>query len=192
MFRRVAQPFFSVTVEIDVTALYDMTRDDRGPSFLVRALFETMRAARDTPAFCRRVRGDRVWEHDRLRLSSTVLREDESFGFAVLEPHDSLADFTTHAREEIARARRPAPLVIPVGDDIVYHSTLPWFRFSSFTNAMNTGADSIPRVVFGQRYRDADGWRMPVAVEVHHAVVDGVDVARFIERLNAYMSTDYT
>jgi chloramphenicol O-acetyltransferase len=28
---------------------------------------------------------------------------------------------------------------------------------------------------------------MPVAVEVHHALVDGLDVARFFDRFNSYL-----
>ena len=183
LYRTSAQPFFSIAVEIDVTTVYDQTREPTSPSFLVAMLHRTMVAARETPALCLRLRGDCVWSHDALRLSTTVMRADDTFGFAVLEPRPTLNAFANHARSELERAKRLGPLVIPVGDDIVYHSTLPWVRFTSFTNAINTGADSIPRIVFGKRFRDGPRWMMPVAVEVHHAVVDGLDVARFIERL---------
>jgi chloramphenicol O-acetyltransferase type A len=67
------------------------------------------------------------------------------------------------------------------GDDIVYQSSLPWLRFTSFTNALD-GADSIPRIVFGKCGKEGRRFVMPVAVEVHHALVDGLDVARFLER----------
>jgi chloramphenicol O-acetyltransferase len=33
-------------------------------------------------------------------------------------------------------------------DDIVFHSVLPWLRFTSFTNALPGKGDSIPRIVF--------------------------------------------
>jgi chloramphenicol O-acetyltransferase type A len=82
-----------------------------------------------------------------------------------------------------------APLTIPTGDDIVYHSTLPWLRFSHFTNAMHAG-DSVPRVVFGRRFQDGARWRMPVSVEVHHAVMDGLDVHRFIESLQQRLDAE--
>jgi chloramphenicol O-acetyltransferase type A len=146
-----------------------------------------MRAAEETPAFRLRVREDRVFSHDALRLSTTVLREDGTFAFAVFDPATTLDTFAPAADRELARAVRPGPLTIPGGDDIIYHSTLPWLRFTSFTNAIDTGADSIPRIVFGKRARDGARFTMPVAVEVHHAVVDGVDVARFIERFEAVL-----
>src|SRR4051812_40218513 len=158
LFRGAAQPFFSVTVEVDVTRLVAA-----GGSFTVAALYYAMRAAHATPAMHLRVRDDQVWVHPRLRLSTTVLRADETFGFAVFDPIEDFDDFARHADEELARARRVAPLVIPTGDDIVYHSTLPWLRFSHFTNAMG-GGDSVPRVVFGKRFQDGSRWRMPVAV----------------------------
>jgi chloramphenicol O-acetyltransferase type A len=188
LFRTTAQPFFSTTVEVDVTAVYERTRGPNAASFLVSMLHWTMKAARETPAFCLRLRGDQVWSHEALRLSSTVLRRDETFGFAVFEPRPTLEEFAAHAVPEIERARRIGPLTIPTGDDIVYHSSLPWFRFTAFTNAINTGADSNPRIVFGQRVADGSRCMMPIAVEVHHAVVDGVDVAKFLERLEASLT----
>jgi chloramphenicol O-acetyltransferase type A len=66
---------------------------------------------------------------------------------------------------------------------VVYHSVLPWFRFTAYNNAL-PGHDSIPRIVFGQVTREGRRMMMPVAVEVHHAVVDGLDVAKFYERFD--------
>lgn len=185
LFRTTAQPFFSTTVEIDVTAAYQRSRDTGAPSFLVSMLHWTMLAARETPAFCLRIRGDRVWKHDAMRLSTTVMRDDDTFGFAVVDSRPTLAEFARDAAPEIERAKQAGPLTLPTGDDIVYHSTLPWLRFTAFSNAINTGVDSIPRIVFGKRVQAGAAWRMPIAVEVHHAVVDGVDVASFLDRLQA-------
>ena len=39
-------------------------------------------------------------------------------------------------------------------DDIIFHSVLPWIRFTSFSNALPGKGDSIPRVVFGQCVRE--------------------------------------
>jgi chloramphenicol O-acetyltransferase type A len=188
LFRNVSQPFFGVTVNLDVTRLLASTRTAsaaHGRSFTIAGLYHLMRACRETPAFCLRARAEGVWVHDTLRLSTTVMRSDDTFGFAVFRPAATLEEFHDHARAEVARASTIAPLTVPEGDDIVYHSTLPWLRFTAFTNAIDVGANSVPRVVFGQRFADGDHWRMPIGVEVHHALVDGIDVARFLERLQA-------
>jgi chloramphenicol O-acetyltransferase type A len=75
----------------------------------------------------------------------------------------------------------------PGEDDIVYQSSLPWLRFTSFTNAIG-GGDSIPRIVFGKCEIQGRRFLMPMSVEVHHALVDGLDVARFVERFQDELS----
>ncbi|HEU4747689.1 MAG TPA: CatA-like O-acetyltransferase, partial [Gemmatimonadaceae bacterium] len=75
------------------------------------------------------------------------------------------------------------PLVTDPPDDVVYQTTLPWIRFTSFSNALKGGGDSVPRIAFGKCSDDRGKWKLPVGVEVNHALVDGIDVARFLEEL---------
>jgi chloramphenicol O-acetyltransferase type A len=185
LFRDAVQPFFAMTVEIDVTALRSRCDSDDGPPFSIAAFYAVLRAANDTEAFRLRLRGDRAWLHDTVGLTTTVLRDDTTFGFARFESADTLEEFILSAREELSRVKHLAPLEIPEpGDDaLIYHSTIPWLRFTSFTNAIGKHDDSVPRVVFGRCTREGLSVAMPVSVEVHHALVDGIDVARFVERL---------
>jgi cytochrome d ubiquinol oxidase subunit II len=72
-------------------------------------------------------------------------------------------------------------------DDLVYHSVIPWVSFTSISHARDSRRQSgIPKVTFG-KYREAGGRvLMPVSVEVHHALMDGLHVGRFFERLEGY------
>ena len=137
-----------------------------------------------TEALRLRLRPEGVWCHAAVGLSTTVLRTDETFGFVVLRPRASFDEFEEDGRDVMTRARTEEALRTPVPgvDDLVYHSSLPWVRFTAFTNAVGRGDDCIPRLVFGRAVQDGARRRMPVAVEVHHALVDGLDVARFLER----------
>lgn len=184
LFRGFENPFFSVCVDVDATAVWRMCKEKGSPSFYVATLFHSLRAANETEAFRIRIRGDRVWVHGTVRASATILRDDETFGFGIFPPAASLEEFNRHAVGEVATAKQVTPLVLPRPgeDDLVYHSSLPWMRFTAFTNALNGGQDSVPRVVFGKCAQRGDRWLMPVAVEVHHALVDGLDVARYLER----------
>ncbi|HUF65083.1 MAG TPA: CatA-like O-acetyltransferase [Gemmatimonadaceae bacterium] len=184
LFRDASQPFFSVTAEVDVTALRERCAGRGGPPFFLSALYAALSAANQTEAFRRRLRGRRVWVNDIVHITSTIIREDDTFGFARFRMSDSLTEFLERGREEIARVKQVAPIDLPDADDaLIYHSTIPWVRFTAFSNAIVKAGDSIPRVVFGRCSRDGSSWKMPVAVEVHHAVVDGIDVGRFFERL---------
>jgi len=190
LFRRYKQPFFSVCVDVDVTPLWNACRPPRRPSFFLASLYLMLKAANETEAFRLRLRKRGVWLHDRVAVGPTIARDDETFGFARLELTENLSQFAANGEAAIARIRRETRLAGGQGKDdaIVFHSTLPWFRFTSFTNALPGGDDSIPRVVFGRCTSDDKSVKMPVAVEVHHALVDGVDVAKFLERFQASLA----
>ena len=184
LFRKYERPYFSVTVDVDVTRIWKQSRKPGSPSFFLTSVFLMPNAVNDVEAFRLRLRPRGVWRHDRIAVGPTILRPDDTFGFARFEPARSFDRFVAQSTAAIARAmqrgvREPAR----PPDDVVYHSVLPWFRFRAYANAL-PGRDSIPRIVFGQVTREGRRMTMPVAVEVHHAVVDGLDVARFFERFN--------
>jgi len=187
-FRGFAMPFFSVCADVDVTAVSQRSREAGGPSLFIATLFALLHASNSVEAMRLRVRDDRVWRHGRVGVSTTVLRDDETFGLALIPYADDLATFRADADRKIAEAKSGRGLTDPVvDDDVVYHSTLPWLRFTAFSNAL-AGRDSIPRVVFGKCVPSGDRMVMPVAIEVHHAVVHGLDVARFYEHLQTRLS----
>ncbi len=191
LYRKYAQPFFTVCVEVDVTRLWDRSHETHGPSFFLGSIYLMLKAANETDAFRLRLRKRGVWMHDRVAVGPTIAREDGTFAFARLEFDDRFERFAAEGERAIVESRTRKALAPKkeAQDDIVYQSTLPWLRFSAFTNAMPGGNDSIPRVVFGQSARQGQAVKMPVGIEVHHAVVDGVDVAQFVERFQNALDT---
>lgn len=185
LFRKYRQPFFSVTADVDVTGLWKRCRRRDGPPFFLTSLFLMLSAVNDTRPFRLRLRRRGVWLHDAVAVGPTILRSDDTFGFVRIKATRTLGRFLTAGKAAIARTMLDAALE-PMNrtDDIVFHSVLPWFRFTSFTNAL-PGNDSIPRIVFGKTTVEPRRVTMPIAVEVHHALVDGLDVARFLERFQA-------
>ena len=189
MFRRYEQPFLSVSVDVDVTSLWTHCRRPHAPPFSLTSLFLMLRAANGTDALRLRIRPRGVWLHDRVAVGTTILRPDHTFGFARVEQHATLRRFIELGESAIVGGKRRKMLAPQRAgeDDVIYHSTLPWIRFTAFTNALRRG-DSIPRIVFGKCSREGRVTRMPLAIEVHHALVDGLDVARFLERFEDELS----
>ena len=80
-------------------------------------------------------------------------------------------------------------------DAVLHYTTLPWLHFTSFSHARNFGReDSVPKLAFGRI--DAEGagtganaraW-MPFSIEVHHALVDGLHVGRYVQALEAALA----
>ncbi len=189
LFRGFAIPFFSTCADVDVTEVWRRSREPGGPSLFLATTFALLKAANAVEAMRLRIRDDGVWRHDRIGVGTTVLRADETFGWALLEDADDLAAFMSNAERKVAAVKAERGLTDPaVDDDVVYHSVLPWLRFTAFSNALPRG-DSIPRVVFGKCVPSGDRMVMPVAVEVHHAVVHGLDVGRFYDQLQTRLST---
>jgi chloramphenicol O-acetyltransferase type A len=76
------------------------------------------------------------------------------------------------------------PLRPTMRDDVIYHTTLPWISFTSFAHARTPGrGDSVPRFVFGKFTKENERVIMPFSVEVHHALMDGLHVGRYLTRL---------
>jgi len=74
-------------------------------------------------------------------------------------------------------------------DDVIYHTTLPWISFTSFAHARTGGrGESIPRIVFGKITNSNERQVLPISVEVHHALMDGLHVGRFLEHVEKAFS----
>ena len=191
-FRSFDIPSFNLCVRMDVSRLKQAVNDLRVGSLSLAYHFIAIRLANEIVPFRYRLEGARVRVHAEVHGSTTVLRQDESFGFATLEHQRDFAAFSVQGASAIANGRlRDAPFApTEYGTATVHMTTLPWVHFSSYSNARQWGAyDSIPKIAFGRI--DADGTRlwMPLSVEVHHALMDGLHVGRFFEGFEAALQS---
>ncbi|MFT3820370.1 MAG: CatA-like O-acetyltransferase [Rubrivivax sp.] len=148
-----------------------------------------MRAANELEPFRYRLDGPRVRVFDVVHGSTAVLRDDDSIAFADLDWDRDFARFAQEAGARIRavqRGERPFDAT-PERQDVLHFTTLPWLDFTSFSHARNWGRDdAVPKIAFGRLQAAADGrWRMAMAVEVHHALMDGLHVGRLVQLLQA-------
>ena len=191
-FRGFDIPSFNLCTRMDVAPLKQAVQDLGVGSLSLAYHFIAIRLANEIAPFRYRLEGDRVRVHAEVHGSTTVLREDESFGFATLEHQRDFAAFCAQGSGAIANGRlRDAPFApAEHGTATVHMTTLPWVHFSSYSNARQWGPhESIPKIAFGRI--DADGQRlwMPLSVEVHHALMDGLHVGRFFEGFEAALQS---
>jgi chloramphenicol O-acetyltransferase type A len=190
-YRHYELPFFSVCRNVRVSGLHRAAREPGGPSFFLGSLYLSLCAANRQEEFRLRIRPEGVWRHDRIHGGSAVLRSNETFGFAYFEFLDDYKDFQTRGRAAIDRVEQNPDLLEPhdQNDAIIHYSVLPWIQFTAFTNARRLGTlDSVPKIVFGRYFESAGEIYMPVSVEVHHALVDGLHVARFFDDFEAELN----
>lgn len=193
-FRHMAQPAFSVTVPVDVTGLRERAAARGATPWLTYHHAALEAANRVAPMRQGLLHdGTAVREFAAIHASTTVLRQDGSFGFLTLPRDPDLARFASDARARLPRVRESSGDLF-AGDDpgevrvetLVHMTALPWLPFTAFTHARGQG-DDRPKVAFG-RFTDQGGrLLMPVAVDVHHALCDGVHVGEFFEHFQALL-----
>ncbi len=190
LFKEYDDPFFNVCADVDVTPLRDFVRA-RGLSFFVAYHFLSTKTANEIEPFRYRLRGDRVLVHERLDAGAILLLPDDSFTFVYFDYEEDFAAFHARAKAIIERARvEPPPLDARAErDDLVYHSVIPWVSFTSISHARDSRRQTgIPKITFGKCRDVGSRVLMPVSVEAHHALLDGLHVGRFFERLGAYFN----
>ena len=185
LFRGMANPHLGLTVQVDASAVMETLKPEGLPVFNL-CLFAIMRAANRVEALRQRFRGDTVIQHDRVDASFTVPIADECFAFCEVDFTDQWRPFNRACQQVIDQAKQQTVLSenVEEGDDrYIYLSCLPWVHFTAMQNPFDGPEDCIPRIIWGQLRREAAGWRMPVCVEAHHALVDGLHLGRFFQYL---------
>lgn len=201
LFGRFELPFFSLCTRLDVAPLKAALARRQPPGGLSLACHHAaLRLANEQQPFRLRLEGQgpdaRVRLHSRVDASTTVLRDDDSFGFAHLRWQARFTAFRAQGAQAMQAVRdgppgfhEPPPEPGDADAALMYFTTLPWVHFTSFSHARSLkGTDSVPRIAFGRI--DADGPRqwMPVALDVHHALMDGVHAGRYLQALEAALA----
>ena len=188
LFKDYDNPSFNICAELDATSLLDFARSRR-LSFFVAYHYLSTKAANELEPFRYRLRGGRVLVHERVDAGAVLLLADESFTFVYFDFTEDFTAFHESAAAIVERARTEPPGLDARAerDDLIYHSVIPWVSFTSISHARDSRRQSgIPKIAFG-KYREAGGRvLMPVSVEVHHALMDGLHVGRYFERLQSY------
>jgi chloramphenicol O-acetyltransferase type A len=190
LFRSYDSPYFNVCANVDVTRLREVAARSEQLSFFLATLFLSTRVANELESFRYRIRGDRVLVHETVHAGSTVLLDDETFSFAYFDFTSDFARFQREARGTMRTLASTSDALNPRDDrdDLIHYSVIPWISFTSFTHARRFNPeDSTPKIVFGKYVPDGDRLLMPVSVEVHHGLMDGLHVGEYFSRLGDYL-----
>ena len=156
-FRTLANPTAGVTVSVDVTDLR------------------------------RRIRETEVVEYDWCTSSHILDLPDGAYCYCALRSDVPFEQFLPAARAAQETARRAPSLELAGegdGEEYLYFSCLPWLTYTAIVQPMGIPADSNPRVTWGRYALQEGRWRMPVTLLVHHALADGLHIARFYQALD--------
>ena len=180
-FKDYENPFFNICAEVDVTELYKFVKKKKY-SFSLISLFASTKTANLIEEFRYRIKNDDVIIYDKINLGSTILNEDETFNFCYFDYNPDFKTFYSAAKNVLEQNKKHRVKMDSHRnyDNLIYYSIIPWVSFTSFSHARNYGIrESIPKIVFGKITKMGDRLTMPVSVEVHHALMDGLHVGKY-------------
>jgi chloramphenicol O-acetyltransferase type A len=186
-FRHFDKPYFNVCVQIDVTSLVALCKREGFSSFLAYH-YLALKAANEIQEFHYRLRKDGVVIHEVIHGGSTLLLPNDTFSFVYFDYDSDFRTFTANAERTINDIKSGDGEFLPRDDHdaLIHFTTLPWISFTSFSHARNWGReDSVPKIAFGRFTRIGETVQLPMSVEVHHALMDGLHVGRFVNKMEA-------
>jgi len=187
-FKTFAQPFFNITANVDVTALTHHCKT-HSLSFSLCALHASQTTVNGIPELRYRLKKGEVWEYDEVHLGVTIMLEDQTFIYCTIMYHPDLATFITEAQKAIETQKKAGTFTPHTRPDMVYYSIIPWISFTGFGHASDPHPDdSTPRIVFGKYFQEADRFKMPVSIELHHALADGYHMGQYFETFQAQLN----
>lgn len=187
LFNSFAHPYFGITANLDLGVFYPAVKERR-LSFTIAMVYVITRASNAVPEFRYRIRNGGVVEHQTVHPSFTILVKEDIFSFCTIEYAEDFPQFSVNAQEGIDRVRQQLLMEDePDRDDLLFMTALPWLSFTSFHGPMPSHqGDSIPRFAWGKFFETGDTLKLPLCVEVHHALVDGAHVGKFYQTVQDY------
>ncbi|MBT3392222.1 MAG: chloramphenicol acetyltransferase [Chloroflexi bacterium] len=184
MFNTFDYPHFNLTANVDITSLVALAKQTDAP-FTVVVVHALARAANEIEEFRYRIRGEKVVVHEIVHPSFTILNDAELFSFCTVEYAPEFGEFHARAIERIAAVKlNPILEDGPGQDDLLFMTGIPWVSFTSMMHPIHMSpADSVPRIAWGKFFDDGGRKKMPVSVQAHHALMDGLHMGRYFMRL---------
>jgi chloramphenicol O-acetyltransferase type A len=183
-------PHFNLCAPMDITHFYPAVKDAE-ISLTVAITYILATVANEIQEFRYRVRGEHVIEHERVHPSITVLTEGDLFSFCTIEFVQDFRHFAIRAQERIDHVKRNPTLEDEPGqDDLLFMTSIPWVAFTTIMHPIHMHpADSVPRIAWGKIFGEESSLKMPLSVQVHHGLVDGLHVGRYYEQVQAMLNT---
>ncbi len=176
-----SDPYFGITTNIDCTEAYSRSKKN-AVSFFLTYFYLSLKAANEIPEFRMRIENGIPVIYDKVNGSPTLLRDDGEMGYAMLEYEDDFEAFLPAAKNEIDRVKKLNYLDTSKDcPETIYYSIMPWIKFTSVQHPLDLpNTEGIPILTFGKMTEENGRKIMPVAVHVHHALMDGKHMAKFI------------
>lgn len=182
-FRRMAQPYAGLTVSVEITRFLQRVQETGSPFFL-SFLYCVSRAANQVPELRQRIREGEIVEYETCRTSHTEARPDGTYCYCILDSGMPFSEYLPYARWAQVEARAQGSL--EDGEDLLsllFVSSVHWVSYDAIVQPTPFPADTNPRITWGKYRWEGERVLLPVSLLCHHALVDGLHMGQFYEKL---------
>ncbi len=173
-------PYFSLCADMDIKDFLPLIKEKK-ISFTAAMMYLVARVANGIPQFRQRVREGGPIEYPVVHPSATIMSKDDLFTFCTVRYDPNFEEFIRKTEEEIALVKENPGLEEKIQDDsMLFMTAIPWVSFTSFHHPLKLSpADSVPRFAWGKYRQDGESIQMPLSVQGHHALMDGLHAGLF-------------
>ncbi len=182
-FKDYEDPYFNLTANLEVTNLYNFCKENQ-ISFFLACLYLAVETANEILEFRLRIIDGQVFEYKSIDIGSTVLNKDNSFSFCFFKRQASILKFDKSGKRILKKHQENTDFDSNKDmTNVIYASSIPWISFTSIKHSRDIKREKsgIPKFVFGKYFNENKYIKMPFSIEVHHALMDGFHVGKFIE-----------
>ena len=181
-----SQTSFSMTVDIDITDLYEFLKEHHYKLYPA-LIFMTTKVVNNHIEFRTTFNSENKLGYWSKMLPSYTIFDSVSKEFYVrwLEECSSFKEFhklylekqeDSYEKNDFSEEDMP--------ENCIAISMIPWQSFTGFNLNINNNTNYLlPITTFGKHYIREDKRWLPVSIQVHHAVCDGYHASLFIEEL---------
>jgi chloramphenicol O-acetyltransferase type A len=191
-FSKMASPYFGISTEVDCTQAYKKAKEN-GYSFFAYYLHKSMIAVNAVEELKLRIVNNQVVLFETINAGATIGRQDGTFGFIFVHFDNNFDAFNFELQKEIQAVQNSAGLRLNDDDvkkDLIRHSTIPWTSFTGLLHPTNFDrTESVPKITFG-RFSIREGKKyLPVSIEAHHGLVDGLHLAEYLNEFQRQLDS---
>lgn len=188
-----ASPYFGITAEVDCTKAYEKAKE-KGISFFSYYLHKSMIAVNSVEELKLRIIDNQVVLFDTTHAGATIGRNDGTFGFIFANFSNDFEEFNSEIQKEIEAVHQSTGLRLNNDDikkNLIRHSTLPWTHFTSLLHPTNFDrTESVPKITFGKFSIRNDKKYLPVSVEAHHGLADGLHLSQYFNEFQKQLDSE--
>lgn len=191
LFSSFDDPFFGITTTVDCTTLLQKTRAEN-IAFNTYLLYKIMKTVNKIEEFKYRIEDGKIFIYNKIHISSTIAREDETFCFSFFEYDEDFSIFIKNINEETEEKKRTTGIQATEESnriDAIHYSSVPWISFTDMKHPMSLKyGGSVPKISVGKYYKENEVVKIPISITAHHGLMDGLHVGKFLEQLQKYLN----